>query len=81
MKYRIETTVQVRVATLIEAKNENEAENIALDRLANGDVDICIHGSESCDGLNDEQFTLTYGEIEDYNNNLEIEEYDSESEE
>ena len=65
-KYKIISSVTLEIVTIVKAKNEKQAESIALDRLANGEITVCIHGSEMTDGLNESEFTLTDGDCSNY---------------
>lgn len=66
--YKIISTITVEVATLVKASNMKEAKEIALEKLDNGDVNICVHGSEHLDGLNTENFVLVDGSILEHGN-------------
>lgn len=72
--YKVTGTVQVEVVTLVEADNEEEAEQIAQDR----ETSICIHGSEFSDGLSieNDEFVLVDGQPYGYPVDLYAEECD-----
>lgn len=72
--FKVVSSVKLEIATLVEASNEKEAENIALDRLANGDITVCIHGSEMTDGLSEEGFVLTDGDVSEYGEIVSVDE-------
>lgn len=46
-KFKITGYTKVQIVTEVEAETEEEARVEAQDR----DVEICIHGSESCEGM------------------------------
>ncbi len=54
MKYKITGYARVEVATIVEAKTEEEAETIAKDR----EVFYCIHGMDDSDGYVDEDWVI-----------------------
>ena len=58
MKYRITAQTTIEIVTIVKAKSEEEAINIAMDR----DVFLCIHGSELVEkDVSDEEFVLIDG--------------------
>lgn len=76
--YKVKAYVKMEIVKLFEAKNEKEAESLANDSLANGDINVCIHGSETTDGLSvdSEDFCLTDGDCSIYEAPFEIDEYE-----
>lgn len=72
--YKVTGTVKLEVVTLVEAESEKEAGKIAQDR----ETDICIHGSEFCDGLSveSEDFVPVDCQPYGYPEDLSVEEYD-----
>ena len=74
--FKVVSSVKLEIATLVKASSEKEAESIAADRLANGGITVCIHGSETTDGLNQEEFVLTDGDVSDYGKIVSIDETD-----
>lgn len=72
--FKVVSSVKLEIATLVKARNEKEAESIASDRLANGEITVCIHGSEMMGGLNEEDFVLTNGDTSEYGDIISIDE-------
>ncbi len=56
--FKVTAQATFTIVTEVEANSEKEAEEIAQDR----EVDVCIHGSEFCEGqTNTEEFSLEDG--------------------
>lgn len=60
-KYEVTAYAMLEMVTYIEANSEEEAKQIAQDRIESDDFSICIHGSAFIEGIDENVFTLKDG--------------------
>lgn len=78
-KYKITARAVFEVVTIVEAESEELALSTIEKEGENRGVIVCMHGSESMIGANEDEFVLTdgvYEELYDYEVTEEIDDYD-----